>query len=100
MKTLRRDNNRRHSTVMLWDSVGRRMLRLNAITMLVMMTSLAQAAEPSHWAYRRPVSPPLPSVRDTTWPQNPIDHFVLARLEKERLSPSPPTDRARLIRRM
>ena len=52
-----------------------------------------------HWAYVAPASPPLPEVRDAAWSKNAIDRFVLARLDKERITPSPPTDRARLLRR-
>ncbi len=39
---------------------------------------------------------PFPSSRMQTWPRNPIDHFVLARLEREGLSPSPEADRRHL----
>jgi hypothetical protein len=53
-----------------------------------------------HWAYVAPRSPPLPAVQNKTWPENPIDSFVLARLEKERLAPSERADRERLIRRL
>ena len=66
-------------------------------------TPPAKASRPAaddHWAYRRPVRPPLPAVGDAKWPRNPIDHFVLARLEQEGLKPSPPADRAALIRRV
>jgi hypothetical protein len=45
-----------------------------------------------------PVSPP--AVRDTTWPLNPVDQFVLARLEAHGLAPAPPADRRTLIRRL
>src|SRR5205807_1321523 len=38
-----------------------------------------------HWAYVSPVRPAPAAVRDTSWPRNPIDSFVLARLEKEGL---------------
>ncbi len=53
-----------------------------------------------HWAFvpPRPVTPP--KVSDRTWPHNPIDDFVLARLEREGLRPSPPADRHTLIRRL
>ena len=54
----------------------------------------------SHWAFEKPVRPPLPAVNDGHWPQNPIDHFVLARLEREGLKPSPEADRATLLRRV
>jgi hypothetical protein len=53
-----------------------------------------------HWAYVKPVRPPLPQVKDAAWCRNPIDNFVLARLEKEGLSPSPQADKATLIRRV
>ena len=53
-----------------------------------------------HWAYIRPQESPAPAVRQTSWPQSPIDHFVLSRLEAESLAPSPPADRYTLIRRL
>jgi hypothetical protein len=53
-----------------------------------------------HWAYVKPRRPALPAVSATRWPRNPIDHFILARLEKERLQPSPEADRAVLLRRV
>ena len=54
----------------------------------------------SHWSFVPPKRPELPAVRDTAWVRNPIDRFILARLEREGLSPSPETDRARLLRRV
>jgi hypothetical protein len=54
----------------------------------------------SHWSFTAPVRPQLPAVRNAAWPRNPIDRFVLARLEQEGLAPSPATDRARLLRRV
>jgi hypothetical protein len=53
-----------------------------------------------HWAYVKPRRPPLPEVQRRGWPLNGIDYFVLARLEKEGLDPSPEADRATLIRRV
>ncbi|HTX34789.1 MAG TPA: DUF1553 domain-containing protein [Bryobacteraceae bacterium] len=53
-----------------------------------------------HWAFVPPVRPALPAVRDEKWPRNPIDRFVLARLEREGLKPSPEADRATLLRRL
>lgn len=53
-----------------------------------------------HWAFVAPVRPPLPPVRSANWVRNPIDRFVLARLEKERLTPSPEADRITLLRRL
>lgn len=53
-----------------------------------------------HWAYIPPKRPPLPAVSNGKWPVNSIDTFVLARLEKEGLSPSPEADRVTLLRRL
>lgn len=53
-----------------------------------------------HWAYVKPIRPALPEVSQTDWPSNPIDRFILARLEHEDLKPSPAADRYTLIRRV
>jgi hypothetical protein len=53
-----------------------------------------------HWAYVVPVRPALPAVSDRVWPVNPIDHFVLSRLDREKLHPSPEADRPTLARRV
>jgi hypothetical protein len=61
---------------------------------------LAMGPPVKHWAYIKPVRPALPKVRQAAWCRNPIDYFVLARLEKEGLAPSPPADKEILIRRV
>lgn len=62
---------------------------------------VAQGAEwQTHWAFEKVARPPLPAVKDATWPRGAIDRFVLARLELERLSPQPPADSATLLRRV
>jgi hypothetical protein len=53
-----------------------------------------------HWSYSPPTSPPLPSLKNAAWPKNEIDHFLLARLEREGLQPQPEADRYTLIRRL
>jgi mono/diheme cytochrome c family protein len=53
-----------------------------------------------HWAFQPPARPPLPAVKDARWVRNPIDRFILARLEEKGLRPSPEADRATLIRRL
>jgi hypothetical protein len=58
------------------------------------------AAYSTHWAFVPPRRPALPAVRDAKWCRNPIDRFILARLEKEGLKPSPEADRPTLIRRV
>src|SRR5262245_53948065 len=50
---------------------------------------VAEAPAKKHWAYIKPVRPPLPEVKDRAWVRNPSDAFILARLEKEGLTPSP-----------
>jgi mono/diheme cytochrome c family protein len=54
----------------------------------------------THWAFVPPVRPPVPAVTNPNWPKNPIDNFILARLEKEGLTPSPEADGATLLRRL
>ncbi|MDX9974887.1 MAG: DUF1549 domain-containing protein, partial [FCB group bacterium] len=53
-----------------------------------------------HWAFIPPVSPAVPEVQRKDWAKNDIDRFVLARLEKEGLTPSPEADKEKLIRRV
>ena len=51
---------------------------------------IEQGAEwKAHWSFLPPVAAPVPEVKDAGWPRNPIDRFVLARLEAERLTPAP-----------
>ena len=53
-----------------------------------------------HWSFIRPKRPEPPEVSDPSWPRNPIDSFVLARLDRENLSASAETGRATLLRRV
>ena len=64
--------------------------------------SLASAPDDrrNHWAFKAPVRPAVPVPHRKGWARNPIDDFVLARLEKENLSPSPEADKITLIRRL
>jgi hypothetical protein len=62
---------------------------------------IRQGAEyKEHWAFVKPVRPPLPRVDDGKWPKNGIDYYVLAALEAEGLSPEKEADRRTLIRRL
>ncbi len=61
---------------------------------------LAAGKPVKHWAYVKPVRPEVPKVKDAAWCRNPIDNFVLARLEKEGLKPSPEASKEMLIRRV
>ncbi len=53
-----------------------------------------------HWSFVVPARPPLPAVKDNGWCRNPIDHFVLNKLEAEGLHPSPEARKEKLIRRV
>lgn len=53
-----------------------------------------------HWAFQPPQRPSLPDVEDAAWVRNPIDAFVLARLEANGLTPSPAAGARTLLRRL
>jgi len=53
-----------------------------------------------HWAFVKAVRPALPVVKNSAWPKNEIDRFILAELEDRNLKPSPQADKATLIRRV
>ncbi len=90
------------------------MTRIKLFASGVMLVSLAMASEIAplgtytprergHWAFVRRGTPAVPVfslASDRAWAQNPIDAFILQRLKKEGLKPSPQSDRALLIRRV
>jgi cell division protein FtsB len=53
-----------------------------------------------HWAFQPVTDPPLPPVADTAWPLDPIDHFVLAKLQSAGLQPQPDAERWQWLRRV
>jgi len=54
----------------------------------------------THWSFQPVVRPAEPRVKNPGWRRNPIDAFILARLEKEGIRPSPEADRITLLRRL
>jgi hypothetical protein len=52
------------------------------------------------WSFTAPVRPKPPATVNKTWPRNPIDSFILSKLEKQNLTPAAPADRRTLIRRV
>ena len=54
----------------------------------------------NYWAFVPPKPQALPDVHNATWARQPMDRFILARLEKERLQPSPQGDKPELLRRV
>jgi len=75
--------------------------RLNEqeITLLRQWISQGSPYEP-HWAFAPLRDLPPPEVKQPQWTFNPIDRFILSRLENANLPPSPQADRATLIRRV
>ena len=63
-------------------------------------TPIAVSNPPKHWSYVKPTAPELPAVKNTAWVRNPIDNFILAKLEKEGLQPAPEAAKATLLRRV
>jgi hypothetical protein len=62
---------------------------------------IEQGAEwKGHWAYLKPVRPPLPAVDEAGFVRTPVDRFILARLREENLAHAPEADRATLVRRL
>jgi mono/diheme cytochrome c family protein len=62
---------------------------------------IAEGADwPTHWAFETPQRLAVPVLSNTGWVRNPIDTFILARLEKEGFSPSPEADAVTLLRRL
>jgi len=53
-----------------------------------------------HWAFVAPRPQPLPAVKRSDWARQPLDRFILARLEKEGLGPSPEAEKSALLRRV
>lgn len=53
-----------------------------------------------HWAFKAPVRPNPPAAKERHWVRNPIDSFILARLEREHLHPSLETQKTTLLRRL
>jgi len=53
-----------------------------------------------YWAFQPPTESPLPAVKNRRWPQDPIDHFILSRIEAADLVPAADADKATLARRL
>ncbi|MCF7784596.1 MAG: DUF1549 and DUF1553 domain-containing protein [Prosthecobacter sp.] len=75
----------------------------------LLLCATAQAAAPAvidwnaarqHWSFVPPKAQSLPKVKDSTWPRERVDHFILAQMEKRDLTPAAPADARTLIRRV
>ncbi len=87
----RKLNDQQVATVEKWIATG-----------MPMPEALQKTKRPGadHWAYQPPKRYPEPQVKDAAWPKNPIDRFVLARLETANLKPSAEAPKAILLRRV
>ncbi|MBS0262948.1 MAG: DUF1549 domain-containing protein, partial [Planctomycetes bacterium] len=75
--------------------------KLTARQISLLKQWIAQGAEyQGHWAFLPVIRPAVPAVKQAGWAQNPIDHFVLSRLESEGIPPASRADRRTLIRRV
>ena len=54
----------------------------------------------THWSFQPIADPPLPAIRNVAWPRDPLDHFILAKLEAAGLTPSPEASLQTLLRRL
>ena len=62
--------------------------------------AFVSASDPArHWAFQPVAKMPEPAVRNTEWPHNPIDRFILAKIEGRGRQPAAPADQRTLIRR-
>lgn len=53
-----------------------------------------------HWAFVPPVTPQPPTVKNSAWVTNPIDAFILSKLEQQGLTPAAPAGKTALLRRV
>jgi mono/diheme cytochrome c family protein len=65
-----------------------------------MKESATKPAGSNHWAFQQPKRPEPPQVANAVWARNPIDRFVLQKLEQKKLAPSPAAPRELLLRRV
>ena len=85
-----------------------RIVPLLCLSLILAIVGVASAAndypipeaKKNHWAWKGPVRPALPTVKNQSWIQNPIDQFILAKLEAVGLQPAPVATREQLIRRV
>ncbi len=63
-------------------------------------TETSAAPIEKHWAYKKPIRPAVPQVKHSSLVSNPIDAFLLSKLEQRNLTFSPPASKETLIRRV
>src|SRR5262249_42102744 len=81
-----------------WVEMGVPDPRAGPATAVARKPADADAGRP-HWAFQRLKQTNPPPVGNKSWPRTPIDNFILAQLEENKLGPSPPANKEKLIRR-
>ena len=89
----------RDSDVIMPPPESHKTLKPDQIALLRQWIAEGAVYEP-HWAFVAPRRSAMPEVKQALWTRNPVDRFILARLEKENLAPSPEADRTSLLRRV
>src|SRR5262245_57448468 len=82
----------------------RRLYLVLALSFIATSISSAQTkgftdAQKSFWVFQPVKNPAVPAIRNKAWMKNPIDAFVLAKLEEKQLEPNKPADKLTLLRR-
>ncbi len=71
-----------------------------AIDALPASTTVTKRDPHWDWLLKPPTAPPAPTVKQTAWIRNPIDHFTLSKLETQNITPAPEASRRTLLRRL
>jgi hypothetical protein len=80
-----------------WVKAGAQDPRTRSATQPAAAVDMGVASR--HWSFQPPKQHAASDVRRADWPKSAIDHFILAKLEDNRLAPAPPADKRTLIRR-
>jgi Protein of unknown function (DUF1553)/Protein of unknown function (DUF1549)/Concanavalin A-like lectin/glucanases superfamily/Planctomycete cytochrome C len=76
-------------------------LSLSNYEKAVLLKWIKQGAKyKQHWAFVKPEKIDLPKVQNDKWVKNPIDHFILKKLEEKNLNPAPLASKEILLRRL
>ena len=82
-----------------WVKMGAPWPAADAVPKQLSMVQRVASARETHWAFQPVRQPPLPKVKNRKWVANPVDQYLLARMEAKKLQPSPRASRHALIRR-
>src|SRR5688572_29733547 len=84
----------------LWRFIAATLSLAAAVSLAASADERDWEKEQQFWSFQAPKRHPLPTVSNRSWPAQPIDYFILARLEEKKLAPSGPAPRQALIRRL